>query len=106
MLPLSDGLHPRRFPIVNVVLYPHARIKTLVLVFDGVRIRAYLGGWFLYQLGEAHDALLTASAEASGVAFFAHVGGFGFGWVVARALLNAGRIRPQSVLRPSALLPL
>jgi membrane associated rhomboid family serine protease len=81
-----------------LVLYPQARIKTLVLVFF-VRIPAwaYLGGWFLYQLHEAHDALFTASAEGSGVAFFAHVGGFVFGWVVARALLDAGRIRPQSV---------
>ena len=84
-----------------LVLYPHARIKTLVLVFF-VRIPAwaYLGGWFLYQLHEAHDALFTASAEGNGVAFFAHVGGFVFGWVVARALLDAGRIRRQSVPRP------
>ena len=89
-----------------LVLYPHARIKTLVLVFF-VRIPAwaYLGGWFLYQLREAHDSLFTASAEGSGVAFFAHVGGFVFGWVVARSLLDAGRIRPQSLLGRSALLP-
>ena len=45
-------------------------------------------------------ALVTASAEGNGVAFFAHVGGFVCGWVVARALLDAGRIRPQSVSRP------
>ena len=84
-----------------VVLYPHARIKTLVLVFFvQIPAWAYLGGWFLYQLHEAHDALVTASAEGSGVAFFAHVGGFVFGWVIARALLDAGRIRPQSVPRP------
>jgi rhomboid family protein len=83
-----------------LVLYSHARIKTLVLVFF-VRIPAwaYLGGWFLYQLHEAHDALFTASSEGNGVAFFAHVGGFVFGWVVARALLDAGRIHPQSVPR-------
>jgi membrane associated rhomboid family serine protease len=91
-----------------LVLYPHARIKTLVLVFF-VRIPAwaYLGGWFLYQLHEAHESLFTASAEGSGVAFFAHVGGFLFGWVVARALLDAGWLRPQSVpRRRSALAPL
>ena len=79
-----------------VVLYPHARIRTLVLVFF-VRIPAwaYLGGWFLYQILEAHDALFEASAEASGVAFFAHIGGFVFGWVVARALMDTNVIRPQ-----------
>jgi hypothetical protein len=89
-----------------LLLYPHARIKTLVLVFF-VHIPAwlYLGGWFLYQLLEAHDALFTASAEGSGVAFFAHIGGFVFGWLVARALLDAERIRPQSAPRPSALTP-
>jgi hypothetical protein len=90
-----------------LALYPHARIKTLVLVFV-VQIPAwfYLGGWFIYQLVEAHYALVTPSAEKSGVAFFAHIGGFVFGWIVARTLLNAGRIRPQSVPRPSALIPL
>lgn len=90
-----------------LVLYPHARIKTLVLVFI-LQIPAwvYLGGWFLYQLLEAHSALVTPSAEESGVAFFAHIGGFVFGWLVARALLGAGRIRPQSVPRRSALRPL
>jgi membrane associated rhomboid family serine protease len=79
-----------------VVLYPHARIRTLVLVFF-VRIPAwaYLGGWFLYQLHAAHESLLTASAAGSGVAFFAHVGGFVFGWVVTRALLDARQISSQ-----------
>ena len=79
-----------------LALYPHARIKTLALVFF-VHVPAwvYLGGWFLYQLLEAHSALVTPSADGSGVAFFAHIGGFVFGWLVARALLDAERIRPQ-----------
>jgi membrane associated rhomboid family serine protease len=90
-----------------LVIYPHARIKTLVLVFFvQIPAWAYLGGWFVYQLVEAHDALISASAEGSGVAFFAHVGGFVFGWVVTRALLESQRIRPQSVPRRSALRPL
>jgi membrane associated rhomboid family serine protease len=76
-----------------IVLYPTARIRTLVLVFF-VRIPAwvYLGGWFLYQLVEAN----SASANRGGVAFFAHVGGFVFGAVATRALLGAGRVVPQS----------
>ena len=90
-----------------LVLYPHARIKTLVLVFFvQIPAWAYLGGWFLYQLAEAHDALFAASAEGSGVAFFAHVGGFVFGWVVTRALLGSRTIRPQPVPRRSAFGPL
>jgi hypothetical protein len=90
-----------------LVLYPHARIKTLVLVFFvQVPAWAYLGGWFLYQLVNAHDALFTASAEGSGVAFFAHVGGFVFGWVVTRALLDSRVVHPQLVPRRSAPRPL
>jgi membrane associated rhomboid family serine protease len=86
-----------------LALYPHARIKTLVLIFIvHIPAWAYLGGWFLYQLREAHDALFTASAEGSGVAFFAHIGGFVFGWLLARALSRAGRIDPQPVPHRSA----
>ena len=90
-----------------LALYPHARIKTLALVFF-VQIPAwlYLGGWFVYQLPEAHNALTTPAGGRSGVAFFAHVGGFVFGWIVARALLDTRRIRPQSAAGPSALVPL
>jgi membrane associated rhomboid family serine protease len=90
-----------------LVLYPHARIKTLVLVFFvQIPAWAYLGGWFLYQLAEAHDALFAASAEGSGVAFFAHVGGFVFGWVVTRALVSSRVIGPQLVPPRSAFGPL
>jgi membrane associated rhomboid family serine protease len=83
-----------------IVLYPTARIRTLVLVFF-VKIPAwvYLGGWFLYQLVEGHAGLTAASANGGGVAFFAHVGGFVFGAVVTWALLNAGRVVPQSTPR-------
>jgi membrane associated rhomboid family serine protease len=89
-----------------LVLYPHARIKTLVLVFI-VKIPAwvYLGGWFFYQLLEAHSALVAPSPEGNGVAFFAHIGGFVFGWLVARVLLDAERIRPQAEPRRSAHRP-
>ncbi len=88
-----------------LALYPHARIKTLALVFI-VQIPAwvYLGGWFLYQLVEAHSALVDPSAADSGVAFFAHIGGFVFGWVIARALLDSERRRTEAARR-AALTP-
>jgi membrane associated rhomboid family serine protease len=83
-----------------LVLYPHARIRTLVLVFFvQIPAWAYLGGWFLYQLHSAHESLFVASADGGGVAFFAHVGGFVFGWVVARTLRDAGWIDPQPAQR-------
>ena len=67
------------------VLYPDSRISTLVLWFP-VRIPAwiFLGGWFLYQFFEGNYGLIHPSnTGGSGVAFFAHVGGFIFGAVVA-----------------------
>ena len=36
-----------------------------------------------------------ASANGGGVAFFAHVGGFVFGVIVAWVLVGVGRIAPQ-----------
>jgi hypothetical protein len=80
-----------------LALYPHARIKTLVLVFI-VQIPAwlYLGGWFFLQLREAHDAIVDPSAGGSGVALYAHIGGFLFGWILARALLDDERRRADA----------
>jgi membrane associated rhomboid family serine protease len=88
------------------ILYPDARIRTLVGIFF-VQIPAwiYLGGWFLYQLIEGHTGLTSASAHGGGVAFFAHIGGFVFGAAVTVALLNAGRVVPQSATRRSILAP-
>jgi rhomboid family protein len=90
-----------------IVLYPKAKIRTLVFVFI-VPIPAfvYLGGWFLYQLVEGGFGLASASANGGGVAFFAHVGGFVFGVLVTHALLNAGKVFPQSASRRTALVPI
>ncbi len=78
------------------VLYPTSQIRTLVLVFP-VKISAwfFLGAWFVYQLVEANFGLTSSSANGGGTAFFAHVGGFVFGVLVATYLTNAGRISAQ-----------
>jgi membrane associated rhomboid family serine protease len=78
------------------VLYPNSTVTGLVVAFP-VRLSAwfFLGAWFLYQLVEANFGLFGASANGGGVAFFAHVGGFVFGVIVAWLLLNAGRVVPQ-----------
>src|SRR5262249_1751864 len=75
------------------VLYPNARVFGLIVVFP-VRISAwfFLGFWFLYQLWEANFGIFQAHANGGGVAFFAHVGGFIFGFIVARAILDTGRV--------------
>ncbi len=80
-----------------IVLYPSARIRTLVgIVFVQIPAWIYLGGWFLYQLVEGNFGLASASANGGGVAFFAHIGGFVFGALLTLFLLNAGRVVPQS----------
>jgi len=83
------------------VLYPNSRILTLVVVVP-LRIPAwyFLGAWFLYQLVEANFGLFSAQANGGGVAFFAHVGGFAFGYLVTRFLTDSGRVVPADVSLP------
>ncbi|HTX68989.1 MAG TPA: rhomboid family intramembrane serine protease [Thermoleophilia bacterium] len=50
----------------------------------------FLGLWFLYQFVMANLGLLTPGNN--GVAFFAHVGGFVFGLVVTKALVDSGHL--------------
>jgi membrane associated rhomboid family serine protease len=78
------------------VLYPTSKVLGLLIIFP-VRISAwfFLGFWFLYQLFEANFGLFGAKANGGGVAFFAHVGGFVFGVIIALILVNGGRVVPQ-----------
>ncbi len=80
------------------VFYPNARVLTLVLVFP-LRIPAwfFLGGWFLYQFVEGNFGVFSAGANGGGVAFFAHVGGFLFGVLVARLVAAAAVRQPATV---------
>ena len=78
------------------VFYPRSTVFGLVVVFP-VRVSAwfFLGFWFLYQIYEANFGLLGSDANGGGTAFFAHVGGFAFGALVALLLASAGRVAPQ-----------
>jgi membrane associated rhomboid family serine protease len=78
------------------VLYPSSTVFGLAVIWP-VRVSAwfFLGFWFLYQLYEANFGMLGASANGGGTAFFAHVGGFVFGALVALLLASAGRVAPQ-----------
>ena len=86
------------------LLYPGSRILTYIFPVFLVRIPAwiFLGLWFLYQLIEASFGLFSASANGGGVAFFAHVGGFIFGLLVARLLARAGQAAPGEQWRSTA----
>jgi membrane associated rhomboid family serine protease len=86
------------------VLYPNATVRGLIVIYP-VWLPAwfFLGAWFLYQLIEANFGLFGASANGGGVAFFAHVGGFVFGAIVARILVGVGQVTAQDgrpALRP------
>jgi membrane associated rhomboid family serine protease len=78
------------------ILYPNSTVLGLIVIFP-VRVSAmfFLGFWFLYQLFEANFGLFGSTANGGGVAFFAHVGGFLFGVIVALLLRNLGRLAPQ-----------
>jgi membrane associated rhomboid family serine protease len=81
------------------VLFPRSKVLTLVFVFL-MRIPAYvfLGLWFLYQFIEGNFGLFSATADGGGTAFFAHVGGFLFGLLVARLVASASlRAMPDAV---------
>ena len=63
----------------------------------------FLGLWFLFQLFEGDFALTHPDKTGGGgVAFFAHVGGFVFGVLVAVVLTRAGRITSGSAMTADA----
>lgn len=81
-----------------VLAFPHSRIVTLIPVFFipwFVEIPAllFIGFWFLSQLFSGVFALAGGAAAASGIAWWAHVGGFGAGILLLGVL---GRRRSGS----------
>jgi membrane associated rhomboid family serine protease len=80
-----------------LVFFPRARITTLVFLgffYQLINVPAVivLGFWFVLQLIDAITSLGIEGASG-GVAFFAHVGGFVAGALVAR-LMTVGRRDP------------
>jgi len=87
-----------------IVLYPRARILSLVLVIFFVTIVevpavVLLGFWFVVQLYFGAAGLARPVGSGEGVAYFAHVGGFAFGLVSIR-LFVGGRWR-KPMLEPT-----
>ncbi len=68
-----------------MVLFPRARVLTLVPIFFFIRLiyvpaGFFIGLWFVVQLASA----LLGGAQGSGVAFVAHVGGFFAGYLLVK----------------------
>jgi membrane associated rhomboid family serine protease len=65
-----------------LILYPHARVTTIIPIFFFVTVREIpaviiLGLWFVLQLLSGVGSLGVRDAQdMGGVAFFAHIGGF------------------------------
>src|ERR687891_1747022 len=69
-----------------LVMYPHARVVTLVPIFYFLQLMelpalVVLGFWFVLQAFQGVGSLGTE--VGGGVAWFAHIGGFAFGALVA-----------------------
>jgi membrane associated rhomboid family serine protease len=78
-----------------MVLFPHARIQTLLFLGYFARLTQLpallvLGFWFVLQLFNGLMAL--GVAQVGGVAWFAHIGGFVAGLLLVR-LFTLGRRR-------------
>ena len=82
-----------------IVLFPHARIRTLIgfgiFIFTRLSAGLVIGVWFLLQFIPG----ITSIRDVGGVAYFAHVGGFAVG--VLAALLW----RPRRQIAPPAMPP-
>lgn len=76
------------------VLYPHAKISTLVMYFI-IRMPAvaYLGSWFLYQL------VSGLGPGSNGIAWLAHLGGFAAGALLFPAF-KTNRPLPTIIPQP------
>jgi len=79
-----------------LVLYPRNRVRLLVLRIGVVSIPAllFLGIWFLQQLISGVAALSVDTVQTTGVAVWAHVGGFVAGVALAIPLRMATRDEP------------
>ncbi len=83
-----------------ILLYPRARILTLVFIVFFVTIVELpavllLGFWFLEQLYFGAAGLATpVGGGSSGVATFAHIGGFAFGLAAIRLFARRPRSEP------------
>ncbi|HET7011710.1 MAG TPA: rhomboid family intramembrane serine protease [Anaerolineales bacterium] len=79
-----------------LVLFPRSRVKLLVFMGYNMGVTrasavAFLGLWAVMQLFSGVASLGVPTAQAEGVAWWAHIGGFAFGLLIGWLL--RGRVR-------------
>lgn len=82
-----------------ILLYPRARVLTLVFIVFLVTLievpAAYmLGFWLLTQLYFGLAGLASPLGGEEGIAYFAYIGSFAFGLLTIRLLAERGRSKP------------
>ena len=70
-----------------ILLYPYARVMTIIPIFFFVRIVQvpaviYLGFWFISQLFNGTMQIVSNTFQGGGVAWWAHIGGFAAGLIM------------------------
>ncbi|NIP67091.1 rhomboid family intramembrane serine protease [Candidatus Bathyarchaeota archaeon] len=90
-----------------LLLYPRAKIRTVVfyIFITVITIPAfyYLGFWFLYQL---MMGFLSLTELSSGIAFWAHIGGFVAGFILVKVLGGRARGKQDVILSREPVRPL
>ena len=74
-----------------LVLFPRARVVTLVPLFIVIQLMALpavvvLGLWFVFQFFAGALSFGYAAGSAGGTAWWGHIGGFAFGMLLGRVL--------------------
>ncbi len=77
-----------------LLLFPRAKVLTLIFfILREVPAILFLGIWFAFQLLDGGVALASPQ-EGGGVAFFAHIGGFVFGFLLVKLVQQRRPLRP------------
>jgi membrane associated rhomboid family serine protease len=77
-----------------LLLLPTAKVLTVIFfVLREIPAIFFLGIWFLFQLLDGGMSLAHPQ-EGGGVAFFAHIGGFVFGFLTVKLLQQRRPLRP------------
>ena len=80
-----------------LVLYPHSKVTSVIPLLGFIQILIvpapiFLGVWFLLQFVQGAASITTV--QTTGVAWWAHVGGFFAGAVIAGLLRGVGQTNP------------